>query len=312
VPLTHPRNQSGSSMGDVSGDEVCGETAVHDGSAAARRIAELEHEVRALQLRVQTSEAEREQLALACREAREAQQTALAAMRAGEEILSTVTHDLRNPLNTIVMGASALLQTDGSADPRFARIRNLAERVHRQAERMTHQIANLGDFSAIQAGRVVIQRSPQLPSTIIAAAAELAGPIVRERGVEFEAHMPTELAAIDCDGSRIVQVLANLVNTAVKVTPRNGTIEISARPDKSRVVFFVRDTGPGIPRDELATLFGPLWRSSQSSYKGAGLGFAIARGIVEAHGGEIWADSEIGAGTTVRFALPTVITSHTD
>jgi signal transduction histidine kinase len=189
------------------------------------------------------------------------------------------------------------------------RVRSVAERVQRQAERMTSQIANLGDFAALQSGRFALRRATHLPSAILAAVADLSGPLARERGVTFESHAAAELPALDCDGDRVVQVLTNLVGNAIKVTPRGGTIEAGARredmhgaPDQG-VVFFVRDTGPGIPRDELASLFSPPWRTSQPSYKGAGLGFAIARGIVEAHGGQIWADSELGAGTTVFFVL---------
>lgn len=265
------------------------EARARDGeSTPERRIAELEQRVYVLEAEVRQAEIN---------------------VRASEDILAAVTHDLRNPLGTIVMGATALMQTEPGGDPRLMRVRSVAERVQRQAERMTSQIANLADFAALQSGRLALRRATHLPSAILAAVADLSGPIARERGVTFESHAAAELPALDCDGDRVVQVLTNLVGNAVKVTPRGGTIEAGARredlhgaPDQG-VVFFVRDTGPGIPRDELASLFSPPWRTSQPSYKGAGLGFAIARGIVEAHGGQIWADSELGAGTTVFFVL---------
>ncbi|HEY0189714.1 MAG TPA: HAMP domain-containing sensor histidine kinase [Kofleriaceae bacterium] len=263
-------------------------------------------DVTALEQRVRALEVERDQLTSELRDAREARQSALDASRAGEEILATITHDLRNPLSTIVMGATALLQMDSADDPRATRVRSIAERVHRQAERMTHQVANLGDLAAIQAGRLTVHRGPQQPATIIAAAGQLMAPVARERGLTFEAHAAADLVAVDCDAERVVQVLTNLINVAIKVTPRGGTIEVGARHDGSDIVFWVRDTGPGIPRDELAGLFGALWRSTQTSYKGAGLGFAIARGLVQAHDGQIWADSELGTGTTVFFSLATV------
>ncbi len=267
----------------------------------ADRLAELEY-------RVHTLEAERDGLTAELRDAREARQSALDAIRASEEILAAVTHDLRNPLSTIVMGATALLQVDAD-DPRLARVRSIAERVHRQAERMTHQITNLGDLAAIQTGRLVVRRGPQQPTTIIAAASQLMAPVARERGIGFETHASPELASVDCDAERVVQVLTNLINIAIKVTSRGGMVEVGARADDSHVVFSVRDTGPGLAREELASLFGPLWRSNQTSYKGAGLGFAIARGLIQAHNGQIWADSEVGTGTTVFFALATVHTN---
>jgi signal transduction histidine kinase len=271
--------------------------------AANRRIAELEHQVRTLEARVQRCEAERDELALTCRAAREAERNAGDAVRAGEEILSTVTHDLRNPLGTIVMGATALLHADATADPKLARMRSIAERIHRQAERMTHQIANLGDFAAIQGGRLVIRRASHTPQAIVAAAGDLAGPLARERGLVFDARAAADFSPIDCDGERVVQVLANLVANAVRVTARGGSIEVGARADDGqRIVFFVRDTGPGLPPGELAGLLAPPWHTPPS-YQGTTLGFAIARGIVDAHGGQIWADSVLGAGTTVSFVL---------
>ena len=89
----------------------------------------------------------------------------------------------------------------------------------------------------------------------------------------------------------------------MRATPRNGRIAIGATLEDTEVVFFVRDTGPGIAPDELPSLFERYWRSKQPSYKGAGLGLSIARGIVEAHAGRIWADSELGAGSTFWFTL---------
>jgi signal transduction histidine kinase len=251
---------------------------------------------------VRATEAERDQFARACREARDAQRAAEVALRAGEEILAVVAHDLRNPLGTIVMGVTALLQVGAPVDPQ--RVITIAQRIHRQAERMTHQVTNLGDFAAIQAGRLAIARAPHAPAAIIGEVSELVGPIARERGIVFAAHAAADLPMIDCDGDRVVQALSNLIANAVKVTPRGGTIEVGARPViQAAPVFFVRDTGPGLAPDELATLFGLRWRSQHAGYRGAGLGFAIARGIIDAHGGRIWADSALGSGTSVYFSL---------
>jgi signal transduction histidine kinase len=97
--------------------------------------------------------------------------------------------------------------------------------------------------------------------------------------------------------------MSNLVANALKVTPRGGAISIGATPDAAQVVFFVRDTGPGIEPEELPRLFQRYWRSKHPQYKGAGLGLSIARGIVDAHGGRIWAESQLGRGTTFYFSL---------
>lgn len=272
--------------------------------AAARMITELEHRIRVLEARVQRCEIERDELAAACRSARDTQREAEDSMRARDEILAVIAHDLRNPLGTIVMGATALLQDGTSDEPTSPWTRSIAERMHRQAERMVQQIGNLADFAEIQAGRLAIHRTPHTPCAIIAAASALLGPIARERGIAFEAHAAADLPAVECDFDRVVRVLSNLLANAIKVTARGGAIESGAGlDDHRRIVFFVRDHGPGIDRDELATMFRPLWCSKQPGYQGTWLGFLIARGIVDAHGGRIWADSTPGAGTTVHFSL---------
>jgi signal transduction histidine kinase len=272
--------------------------------AAAHMITELEQRLQAVEAQLRRCEAERDELAAACRNARDAQQQAEESIHAHEQILGVVAHDLRNPLGTIVMGATALLQISNGADPKAAWARTVGERMHRQAKRMTQQIGDLADFAAIQAGRLTLNRAAHAPSAIFAAASELLGPIARERGITFEAHAAADLPDIECDSDRVVRVLSNLVANAIKVTARSGVIESGAEwDDHARIIFFVRDKGPGIDRDELATMFRPGWRSKQSGYHGTWLGFSIARGIVDAHGGRIWADSTPGAGTTVYFSL---------
>ncbi len=195
--------------------------------------------------------------------------------------------------------ASTLLSSE-SPD---TRVRTVAERIHRQAERMARLIEDLVDFAGIQAGRLAIARAKHAPEEIIAAARDLFGPIAAERGLELEARTPPGLPAVECDSERAVQVISNLVANALKVTPRGGRIAIGAEPKDREIVFYVRDTGPGIDPDELPMLFERFWRSKKSNYKGAGLGLSIARGIVDAHGGRIWAESTLGAGSTFYFSL---------
>lgn len=262
----------------------------------------------ALQRRVRTLETERDELARAARDAREAQRAAEDALRGRDEILGIVAHDLRNPLGTIVMGATALDQFAGAAGASAPRIRNIAERIQRQAGRMTRQLSNLTDLVEIQAGRLTVERASHAPATILAAAAELIAPLAQERGIAFEARPATELPALECDAERVVQALANLSGNAVKATPNGGRVEIGARRGErgSVLELFVRDSGPGLDGDEQAAMFDPAWRSKQPGYKAAGIGFAIARGIILAHGGRVWVDSATGSGTTVSFSLSPV------
>lgn len=226
------------------------------------------------------------------------------ATRAREEILSVVSHDLRNPLGTILMGVSTLQQVVELAPdhPKAERIRVVAERIQRQSERMARQIEDLVDFAGIQAGRLSIERRPTQPRTVIEQTADIFGPIANERGLGFAVDLPERLPTIDIDPERAVQVLSNLVTNALKVTTKGGRVTIGAT-DGVEVVFFVRDSGPGIDPPELPRLFERHWRSKKATYKGAGLGLSIARGVVDAHSGRIWAESQVGVGATFFFTL---------
>ncbi len=241
------------------------------------------------------------ELSRAYREEREARLLADEAIAAREEILSVVSHDLRNPVGGIMIAASALLNVD--AGEKTVRVRTMAERIHRAAERMARFITDLVDFAGIEGGRLELDRARHNPESILNAASELFLPIALERGLRFETRMIQGLPVVECDSDRAVQVLASLVSNALKVTPKGGAVSIGAEVKGSDVVFFVRDSGPGIEADELPKVFERHWRSKSSSYKGAGLALAIARGIVDAHGGKIWAESRIGAGSTFYFSL---------
>jgi len=224
------------------------------------------------------------------------------ATRAREEILSVVSHDLRNPLGTIILGISTLQQLLEPTDPKSGRIRTITDRIQRQSDRMARLIGDLVDFASIQAGTLSIERRPTKPDAIIATAADLFGPLAQERGIGFGVELPQGLPTIDVDSDRAVQVLCNLLANALKVTAKGGSVAIGASGG-SEVVFFVRDSGPGIDAAELPRLFERYWRSKKATYKGAGLGLSIARGIVEAHNGRIWAESQVGVGATFFFTL---------
>jgi signal transduction histidine kinase len=232
----------------------------------------------------------------------QARQIAEDTLRSRDEMLASVAHDMRNPLSTILMGATALCDL-GPTPPTADRVKSIAERIQRQANRMVLQVAGLTDLLEIQAGRLAVNRTQQVPAEIIAQVAVQLAPIARERNVELITSAPSDLPKLACDADRVAQALINLGTTAAKVTSSGGTIELGARRDGDRVVFYVRDRGPGIAAGDLAAaMFDPAWKSPHISYRGAGLVFAIARGIVVAHGGRIWADSAPGA-TTVSLSL---------
>src|SRR5206468_47433 len=141
------------------------------------------------------------------------------------------------------------------------------------------------------------------PAAIVQETADSFQAAAAERGTRIRCEHDRNLPAIDCDRHRVVQALSNVVGNAVNVT-LGGVVTIRAEADERTVVFAVADTGPGIAPEDLPHIFERHWRSKAAPYKGTGLGLAIAKGIVDAHGGRIWAESQAGAGSTFRIALP--------
>jgi signal transduction histidine kinase len=129
-------------------------------------------------------------------------------------------------------------------------------------------------------------------------------PIAREKSITFSVMAADDLPAVSADAARVLQVLSNLVGNAIKFTPAGGTITLSAARTDGPVQCSVSDTGPGIPAAQIPRLFGKFWQAKRGDGRGVGLGLAIARGIVEAHGGTIDVRSEMGHGSVFSFGLP--------
>src|SRR5262249_14950029 len=129
-------------------------------------------------------------------------------------------------------------------------------------------------------------------------------PQAEAKGQTLEADVPASLPGVPVDARRIDQVVSNLIRNAIKFTPQDGTIHVSARRQEWDILVCVTDTGPGIPQEHLLKVFDRFWRVPGTQKQGTGLGLSIAKGIVEAHGGNIWAESELGKGTSFFFTLP--------
>jgi signal transduction histidine kinase len=219
---------------------------------------------------------------------------------ARQEILGIVAHDLRNPLNTIHMATSLLLEEPGLEKPRISQLRI----IQRSGERMNRLIQDLLSVTAIEAGRLSIAPRKVSVHDLFHEASEMLEPIVREKSITFTVVAPDDLPAVRADSARVLQVLSNLVGNAVKFTPAGGTITLAAVRSDGPVRCSVSDTGPGIPPAQIPRLFGKFWQAKRGDGRGVGLGLAIARGIVEAHGGTIEVQSELGRGSVFMFALP--------
>jgi signal transduction histidine kinase len=230
---------------------------------------------------------------------REAQQ----AVRDREQILAIVSHDLRNPLGTILLTAG-ILSKKVIEEERRRGLPLAVGRIKRAAERMLRLIEDLLDFASIEAGQLAINRQWQHPGAMIDETLASFEAAAQEKRLQLTAEIQPDLPQVCCDRDRILQVLSNLVGNATKVTEEGGHITLRVAARENEIVFTVSDDGPGFGQEDLAHLFERYWRSDDAQYKGTGLGLAIAGGIVAAHGGRIWAESEIGKGATFRFTVP--------
>jgi signal transduction histidine kinase len=222
------------------------------------------------------------------------------AIREREEILGVVSHDLRNPLNVIALSAELLLETELPEEKR----RRQFEVIRRSARGMNRLIQDLLDVSCMEAGRLSVDPQPECVEDIVADACELMRPLAEERLQRLAAAVAPGLPPVSADRARVQQVLSNLVGNALKFTGEGGSVHVRTEALEDGVRISVDDTGPGIPPEHLGRIFDRHWQATGTAHLGAGLGLAIARGIVEAHGGRIWAESEVGRGTSVHFVLP--------
>jgi len=223
------------------------------------------------------------------------------ATKARDDVLAVVAHDLRNPLNTVSMAVSLMLE---STPPEREQERRQAEIVRRAADRMNRMIQDLLDVKRMESGRLTIDLKPEAPESLISDTVDMLRPLAAGSTIRLETSIDEDLPTVMADSARIQQVLSNLVGNAVKFTPRAGRITVCAERMADEVRFGVIDTGPGIPAEQLPHIFGRFWQARSSDRRGIGLGLAIAKGIVEAHNGRIWVESHVGLGSTFYFTLP--------
>jgi signal transduction histidine kinase len=223
------------------------------------------------------------------------------ALRARDEMLAVVSHDLRTMLSTISMAAAVQIATAPNTEE-GRRTRQHGEVFQRTSARMARLVSDLTDLVEIETGRFTIMRRPQDSGALVLEAIEAFRPAAAACGAALHADIPGHVPRIACDRDRIVQVLSNLISNAMKAGAPTITLGLTA--STAEIVFVVSDTGPGIPQDDVPHMFDRYWRGQTARYRGTGLGLAIAKGIIEAHGGRIWITSTIGRGTTVSFTLP--------
>ncbi len=229
--------------------------------------------------------------------------SARAAVRARDETLAIVSHDLRSPLSAIMLNVEAIDRLKLN-DEAGARAHVLVRRVQNSARRMDRLIHDLLDAAAIESGKFAVEPRPNDVVSLIDEALQMMQPLARDRKLRLETHLDGVLRPIHADRGRLLQVLSNLVGNAIKFTPEGGQVRVAARDQDDGLLFSVADTGPGIADDVLPHVFDRYWQAHRARRSGAGLGLYIVRGIVEAHGGTVWAESRPGEGSTFYFTVP--------
>jgi signal transduction histidine kinase len=239
-------------------------------------------------------------LGLAFRREQEALGAARKAITARDDLMGIVAHDLRNPLGAITMKA-ALMRMRAESE----RTRKQAESIENVAMRMEYLIRTMLDVTTLEAGRFTVTLARCPISDLLRETADMFGALAASKEVRFEQSAKEPELALLVDHERVLQVLSNLIGNALKFTPAGGHVTLSVERQGHMACFGVLDTGPGIAAENLPRVFERFWREP-SKKKGTGLGLFIAKGIVDAHGGRIWVESELGHGTRFLFTLPIV------
>jgi CheY-like chemotaxis protein len=222
------------------------------------------------------------------------------AVQARDEVLGVVAHDLRNPLGAISLYASILEESFPPED----RSRSHAQTILNLCNQADHLIRDLLDVSRIEAGQLRVEPLSVPVRGLLASADDLSRTGAEEKGIDLRVEVMGDPPLVLADADRISQVFSNLIGNAIRFTPSGGRIQVRADVAAREVHFSVSDTGPGIAPDFLPRLFDRYWQVNRTTRAGAGLGLSIVKGIVEAHGGRVWVESELEQGSTFTFSLP--------
>ena len=235
----------------------------------------------------------------AVRDAERHARAAQDAVRAREEVLAVVAHDLRTPLNFIKMGAQLVAEAPGAKENA-----QLLERVEGAVDLMNLLIEDLLEVAKIEAGRMSIHPKPLSAQTLIDDAIKMSEPLALRHQIKLIAQWEPDLPLVLADYERILRVFSNLIVNAVKFSGTSGEVRVTATHGNGTVRFSIIDSGPGISPENLERIFDRFWQADSADRRGAGLGLAIVKAIVTAHGGTIGVTSALGHGSNFYFDLP--------
>lgn len=225
------------------------------------------------------------------------------ALKAQEELIAVVPHELKNPLATITSSldlAKRVLWSDNGQE----KVQKLLDNIYAAARRMIRIVSDLLDVSKIESGRFPLELATVEAISLIEEVITLSLPPVLDKSIRIEKHIAKEVGDIICDRGRIVQALLNLLNNAIKFSGDGGVIRVEVDRVSDQIRFQIKDTGCGISVDQLPHVFERFWQAKHQQYVGSGLGLYITKSIVETHGGKVGVESRDGEGSTFYFTLP--------
>ena len=225
------------------------------------------------------------------------------ALNTRDIFLAMVSHDLRTMLGGIAMTAELLAREVMVAGDSAATIRTRTETIQRLTARMNRLIGDLVDVASIEAGKLLVVPTEGDLRALIRESVEIFQPSADAHGIQLALEIGESPLLARFDPERLLQVVANLLSNAIKFSPRGASISIRAERTGGEVRVAVADSGPGVAAASLEAIFGKFWQVGRRDRTGLGLGLYISRCILEAHGGRIWAESTLSAGSTFYFAL---------
>jgi signal transduction histidine kinase len=223
------------------------------------------------------------------------------AMR--DDFMGIVSHDLLNLLNAMV-GISSLIEKEVAQEDHVERVVAHARRVQRSGARMRRLVGDLVDVASIEAGMLAVTQAVGDPADVVTEAVETFQAEASRSGISLTAEIVPGVPSISLDAARILQVLCNLLNNALKFTPAQGSIVVRLERVDNDVVCSVSDTGEGVPDDKLEAVFDRFVQLTKNDRRGVGLGLFISKCIVQGHGGRIWVENRMDRGSTFCFTLP--------
>jgi signal transduction histidine kinase len=231
-------------------------------------------------------------------------QQAQAQVKMRQDVLASVSHDLKNPLWTILIGAGLIKQK--APDNESGRLlKQLADKIKNAGDSMNALIEDLLSLASIESGSLPIKQQVFEASTLAEEAHQMLQMLAQPKKITVNYQFLSPPALLEADYQKLLRVLSNFIGNAVKFTPEQGEIKLRVEAGQGeQLIFAVSDTGPGIAPENLQHVFNQFWQAQATAHQGSGLGLAIAKGIIDAHSGEIWVESQLGQGATFYFSVP--------